>query len=107
MNIKKTTALFAAVMTVWFGETTQSGAQSPDNMVLIPAGTFQMGDVFNEGDPEERPLHTVFVSAFYMDKYEVTKALWDDVYQWAIANGYNFDNPGFGKGAKHPVHSVN
>ena len=26
-----------------------------------------------------------------MDKYDVTKALWDTVYQWAIAHGYTFD----------------
>jgi len=55
----------------------------------------------------ERPVHTVSVSAFYMDRTEVTKALWDEVYQWAIANGYSFDNQGSGKAANHPVHSVN
>jgi len=43
-------------------------------MVLIPAGDFQMGDVFNEGDSSERPVHTVYLDAFYMDKYEVTNA---------------------------------
>lgn len=41
---------------------------------LIPAGFFQMGDAFNEGDSDERPVHTVTVSGFYMDKYEVTNA---------------------------------
>ena len=39
-----------------------------------------MGNTFSEGDSDELPLHTVYVSAFWMDKYEVTKALWDDVY---------------------------
>ena len=43
-------------------------------MVLIPAGEFKMGDHFNEGDGNERPVHTVFVDAFYIDKYEVTNA---------------------------------
>ncbi|MBI1741674.1 SUMF1/EgtB/PvdO family nonheme iron enzyme [Candidatus Acetothermia bacterium] len=41
-------------------------------MVLVPAGSFQMGDSFNEVDSDEKPVHTVFVSAFYMDKYELT-----------------------------------
>jgi formylglycine-generating enzyme required for sulfatase activity len=41
-------------------------------MVLIPAGEFQMGDPFNEGDSDERPVHTVYLDAFYIDKYEVT-----------------------------------
>ena len=38
--------------------------------------------------------------AFYMDKYEVTKALWDDVYNWATNHGYSFDNAGFGQGGQ-------
>ena len=38
-------------------------------MVLIPAGSFEMGS--NEED-DEKPVHTVYVDAFYMDKYEVT-----------------------------------
>jgi formylglycine-generating enzyme len=72
-------------------------------MVLIPAGSFTMGDTFSEGSPDERPTHEVTVRAFYMDKYEVTKALWDDVYHWATNHGYHFDNRGFGKAANHPV----
>ncbi|MCG9126201.1 TonB family protein [Candidatus Poribacteria bacterium] len=42
------------------------------DMVLIPAGEFQMGS--NDGDKEEKPIHTVYVDAFYIDKYEVTNA---------------------------------
>jgi hypothetical protein len=37
-------------------------------MVLIPAGSFSMGDTFSEGSMAERPVHTVHVSAFYMDR---------------------------------------
>ena len=43
-----------------------------DDMVLIPAGDFQMGS--NIGDPDEKPVHTVYVDAFYMDIHEVTNA---------------------------------
>jgi formylglycine-generating enzyme len=75
-------------------------------MALIPPGPFEMGDSFNEGQDDEHPVHTVYVSAFYMDRTEVTKALWDEVYQWAISNGYRFDSPGLGKASNHPVHSV-
>ena len=44
-------------------------------MVLIPEGSFQMGDALKE--PEEfmapsRPTHKVSLNAFYMDIYEVT-----------------------------------
>jgi len=78
----------------------------PAGMAYIPAGPFQMGDTFNEGPLYERPVHTVQVSAFYMDKYEVTKGLWDEVYSWALTHGYRFDNAGSGKAANHPVHSI-
>lgn len=47
-------------------------AQLPEGMVLIPAGTFQMGST--TGDVNEAPVHTVKLDAFYMDRHEVTNA---------------------------------
>lgn len=83
----------------------------PTNMVYIPAGWFDMGDPHGDWveDPTDvvDPPRSVYVSGFYIAKYEVTKALWDEVYNWAITNGYSFDNAGSGKAADHPVHSVN
>ena len=57
-------------------------------MVLIPAGSFEMGDSKNE--PKEwmedaRPVHTVTLDAFYMDVYEVTNAQYS---QFVRATGY-------------------
>ena len=46
----------------------------PEGMVLIPAGTFQMGSEDAEADDDEQPVHPVYVDAFYMDTYEVTNA---------------------------------
>ena len=45
---------------------------SPDGMVLIPAGEFEMGS--HTGKNNECPVHTVYLDAFYMDIYEVTNA---------------------------------
>ncbi len=42
--------------------------------VLIKGGCFQMGD--DEGDREERPVHEVCVSNFYLGRFEVTQAQW-------------------------------
>ena len=42
------------------------------NMVLIPSGEFQMGSNTRDAYNDEKPVHTVYVDAFYMDKYEVT-----------------------------------
>ncbi len=66
-------------------------------MALIPAGPFQMGD---------HPEHTVMVSAFAMDKWEVSIELWESVRAWGNAHGYDLVAGG-SFGAKHPVHSVN
>ncbi len=77
------------------------------NMVLISAGPFEMGDTFNDGNASELPVHQIYVSAFYMERYDVTKALWDGVYHWSTNNGYSFDNAGLGKAPNHPVHSIN
>ena len=43
-------------------------------MLLIPAGEFLMGS--NDGDDDERPVHAVYLDAFYMDVCEVTNALY-------------------------------
>ncbi len=50
-----------------------------NRMVLIKGGTFDMGDVWGDGYSDERPVHTVTVSDFYMSKYEVTQKLWKEV----------------------------
>ena len=50
-------------------------AQSPTpasqhNMVLVVGGRFQMGD--DHGYEMEKPVHSVLLKDFYIDKYEVT-----------------------------------
>ena len=41
-------------------------------MVLIPAGSFQMGS--ENGRPNETPVHQASLEAFYIEKYETTNA---------------------------------
>ena len=78
----------------------------PGSMVLIPEREFLMGD--NEGPRNERPEHTVWLDAYYIDRYEVTMGeyqklldkdysiepppLWDD----GIASGDFGDRPAVG-----------
>lgn len=75
----------------------------PAGMVFIPAGLFVMGTA------EDMDLfrHTVNISAFYMDKHEVTKALWDEVKAHNGGNGYTYSNTGLGVAGNHPVCEVN
>ena len=45
-----------------------------DNMEIIPAGKFEMGSNDDESFSDEHPIQTVFLDAFYIDKYPVTNA---------------------------------
>jgi formylglycine-generating enzyme required for sulfatase activity len=74
--------------------------QAPSGMTVIFGGT-------NAGTDPDFGAYSLTARTFFMDTHEVTKALWDEVYAWAIAHGYAFDHPGGGKAANHPVHSVN
>ena len=45
---------------------------APEGMSLIPEGEFEMGSDAADANDDERPVHTVYVDAFYIDKHEVT-----------------------------------
>ena len=53
-------------------EQTSLSVSVPEDMVLIPAGEFQMGNNNQKANGREKPAHAVYVDAFYMDKYPVT-----------------------------------
>jgi formylglycine-generating enzyme required for sulfatase activity len=61
----------------------------PEDFVFIPGGTFQMGS--NDGGSDEKPVHSVTVSSFYMSKYEVTQKQWRDV-MGTNPSGFKCDN---------------
>ncbi|MCX6873900.1 MAG: SUMF1/EgtB/PvdO family nonheme iron enzyme [Verrucomicrobia bacterium] len=82
-----------------------AAAPTPAGFEQIPAGSFSMGDSL-DGKSSALPLHSVNVSAFYMAKHEVTKALWDDVGTWGLAHGYTDLSVGGGKAATHPVQTI-
>jgi formylglycine-generating enzyme required for sulfatase activity len=77
----------------------------PAGMVIIPAGSFTMGDTL-EDYPQGLPTN-VYVSQFYMDTNVVTYGLWQPVYNYATNNGYAFDDAGTGQATNHPVETVN
>ncbi|MFO7583531.1 MAG: formylglycine-generating enzyme family protein [Anaerolineales bacterium] len=53
-------------------------ASSVDGMaqVFIPAGSFQMGGLDQDAKANEKPARPVSISAFWMDKLEVTNAMY-------------------------------
>ena len=55
------------------GRATKPATESEmKDMRLVEGGTFEMGDVFNEHVQLATPVHEVTVSAFCLNKYEVT-----------------------------------
>jgi formylglycine-generating enzyme required for sulfatase activity len=82
---------------------------TPAGFEQIPAGSFQMGNALaasDDGAADELPVHPVYVSAFYMAKYEVTKALWDEVREWGLNHNYLDLAVGAGKASTHPVQTI-
>jgi formylglycine-generating enzyme required for sulfatase activity len=72
-----------------------SGGGTESNFVRVEGGTFQMGS--NNGDSDEKPIHTVTVKSFSISKYEVTQKEWQEV----MGN-----NPSGFKGDNRPVENV-
>jgi uncharacterized repeat protein (TIGR02543 family) len=67
-------------------------------MVQVPGKSFKTGT----GDTGTATV----ASAYWIGETEVTYELWDEVYEWAIANSYFFQNAGAGSG-QQPVTTVN
>lgn len=83
-------------------------AESPEGTELVPSGMFQMGDASATADLDERPAHSLYVSDFYMGKFEVTRLQYQAVKAFAEAYlDYQFENPGIGTATNHPVEAVN
>jgi len=84
-------------------------------MVLIPAGNFQMGDESSpngisqgSGDTDEVPVHTVTIASFEIGKYEVTFNEYDQylvsrgIDVTTITGGEGHDN-GWGRGNRPAI----
>jgi formylglycine-generating enzyme required for sulfatase activity len=70
--------------------------------VEIPAGEFMMGDNFNEGEENERPVHPVNLDKYEISKNEVT---FDQYDKFCDDTGREKPTTGWGRG-KRPVINV-
>jgi formylglycine-generating enzyme required for sulfatase activity len=80
-------------------ESRSGSTTAPDNFVRIPGGTFQMGDQFDEGDSDEKPVHPVTVSTFYLSPTVVTFTEYD-----SFCMATRRENPSISRGRdQHPA----
>ena len=56
-----------------------TGQADKMELVFVKGGCYQMGDTFGDGYADEKPVHEVCVSDFYIGKYEVTQGQWKKV----------------------------
>jgi formylglycine-generating enzyme required for sulfatase activity len=61
------------------------------DLVLIPGGTFMMGD--DKHHQDEQPIHQVTLSPFYMGKYPITQAQYRQVMGDSLGSGLGSDDP--------------
>jgi sulfatase modifying factor 1 len=88
------------------------GTSIPEGMVLVPAGEFAMGDPWSEGGADELPVHTVYLSPYYIDAHEVTNQQYCDGLNWAYAEGDLIEVTGgvvyqYGSGSSYPYCDTN
>ncbi|MCP5006294.1 MAG: SUMF1/EgtB/PvdO family nonheme iron enzyme [Planctomycetes bacterium] len=57
----------------------EATSETEDGMVFVKGGCFEMGDIFDTGASDEKPVHTVCIGDFYLGKTEVTQKQWKDV----------------------------
>jgi formylglycine-generating enzyme required for sulfatase activity len=79
---------------------------APAGMAYVPGGVLQMGDMLGDGSTSELPVHNVYISSFFMDRYLVARELWAAVYNYALSSGYILGNGSF-KGSNHPIQTIN
>ena len=59
-----------------------------EDVSFVQAGSFQMGS--DKGQVDESPKHTVWISGFYIDRFEVSIREWNRVTNFAEKKGYKF-----------------
>ena len=87
-----------------FTDALASGGAGP-LMVVVPAGSFRMGCLNDDGDciSDEFPAHAVNVPRFALAKHEVTFAEWDACLDAGGCNGYRPHDRGWGRSDRPAV----
>ena len=112
--------------------TTFRDCEDCPEMVVVPAGSFEMGSSYQDGFhrlESEKPVHQVTIAApFAVGKYEVTRGEFSrfvsetgystgnscrtreevgEIHGWQLRHGRDWRSPGFRQTDRHPVVCVN
>ena len=80
----------------------KDGDAVPEEFVIIPAGSFQMGS--NDGENDNKPVHKVTITKpFYMGKCEVTQAEYE---KYCSYTGSSRPSSSYGDGDNYPAYYV-
>jgi formylglycine-generating enzyme required for sulfatase activity len=86
-----------------FRDILTDGSQGPE-MVVIPSGTFRMGDIIGSGHESEQPVHPVrIIRRFAIGRYQVTFEEYDQFVAEALRESPS--DEGWGRG-RRPVINV-
>jgi formylglycine-generating enzyme required for sulfatase activity len=89
------------VVCAWVGLVNLSAQDLPE-MIHIPGGSFNMGS--DQGERDEKPVHSVTVDAFWMAKTETTVKQWK---AFCVSTGRPMPNaPWFGFSDDHPIVNI-
>lgn len=53
--------------------------ESGMEFIFVKGGCYQMGDIYGDGDEDQKPVHEVCISSFNLGKYEITQGQWKNV----------------------------
>lgn len=93
----KTLLLFCILMLFVSSSYAQDYNSHLQDMVYVEGGMFEMGSNDSDAGLDEKPVHSVTLSSYYIGKYEVTQQQWQDV----MGN-----NPSSSEGSDKPVTNV-
>src|SRR5215470_8952156 len=86
-----------------FQDTLRDGSRGPE-MLVVPAGTFEMGDIQGLGGSHEKPVHTVRIpKPFAIGRYQIT---FEDYDQFARAAGRELTDENKWSRRRQPVINV-
>jgi len=65
--------------------------------IYVYGGTFRMGDIWGDGEDDEKAIYRATISDYYISKYEITQRLYKKIMN---------ENPSYFIGEKYPVEQV-